>query len=145
MKKILIERGVVNAIFINRGYACVHYNGEPRSIHSLIMEFFTGVRPGRNNGLVTDHINRDKLDCRTINLRAIPQSKNNTNISKRVTSKSGYKGVHYSNGKGKFVAGITYNKKTYYLGLFNTAEMAAKAYNIAALKYFGPRAFLNKI
>lgn len=49
------------------------------------------LRP--SEGLVSDHINRDKLDNRRINLRAVTKLENNRNhgVSKR--NKSGYTGV----------------------------------------------------
>ena len=45
----------------------------------------------------------------------------------------------------KFGAKIKVNYKTINLGSYHTVDEAAKAYNDAAIKYFGTYANLNKI
>lgn len=62
---------------------------------------------------------------------------------KQKNNKSGYKGVLFF--RGKWVAKIKVNKKSFYLGSFNNVIEAAKAYNAAAIKYFGENAYLNPI
>jgi len=56
---------------------------------------------------------------------------------------SGYKGVTLHR-KGKWKAKIQFNKKGIYLGLYDTPEEAAIAYNKAAKEYFGEFAKLNR-
>lgn len=95
-----------------------------------------------------DHINGDPLDNRRENLRICTNQQNqrNSGISKR--NKSGYKGVRYANykrGAKKWRAVIVIDKKNTHLGYFMTKEEAAKAYNIAALHYFGEFARINEI
>ena len=90
-----------------------------------------------------DHINGDTLDNQRRNLRPATRSQNGANarISKRNTS--GFKGVSWHKQVKKWVAKIRVNRKLLHLGLFVSAEDAARAYDAAALKYFGEFARLN--
>lgn len=60
-------------------------------------------------------------------------------------STTGYKGVTTFKKLNKFDAVIHVNKKSIYIGRFETKEEAALAYNAAALKHFGPDAYFNEI
>lgn len=94
-------------------------------------------------GMVTDHINGDKLDNRKENLRYCTQGQNLRN-QRRTRSKSVYKGVKETL-QGSFQARIQINKKQIYLGNFKTPIEAARAYNDAAIEHHGEFAYLNKI
>lgn len=59
----------------------------------------------------------------------------------RIDSKSKYCGVYIQNKK--YLSGITFNQKNIYLGTYNIESDAAKAYDIAAIKYFGDSTVLN--
>lgn len=97
------------------------------------------------SGFVVDHINRNRLDNRRENLRVASRSQNTANSIKPSTNTSGFKGVHYRKDQGRWRAFIRVNKKGISLGQYSTAEEAAKAYNEAAVKYFGEFARLNDI
>lgn len=95
---------------------------------------------------IIDHINGNKLDNRRLNLRLATSTQNSQNArSKR--GKSKYKGIIFMPYRGKetIVARIVVNKKQIYLGTHKTEESAALAYNVAAVKYFGEFANLNKV
>ena len=98
-----------------------------------------------SKGFETDHINRNKLDNRKVNLRRVNRSQNSINISLRSNNVSGFKGVHWNKQRNKWRVKLNVNKKEIYLGLYVTQEEAALAYNQAAQKYFGEFAFLNQI
>ena len=58
---------------------------------------------------------------------------------------SKYKGVSFHKKDSKWWSTIIVNKKQIYLGRYDEEKDAAKAYNKAALKYFGEHAYLNKV
>lgn len=86
-----------------------------------------------------DHIDGDKLNNRRANLRAVLRGANTQNKPPR--GKLGLKGVvaHC----GKYVAQINFDKKHYHLGRFADPADAARAYDEAALRFYGPHAYLN--
>ena len=67
--------------------------------------------------------------------------------SKKITvnknSSSGFVGVVQDNRSGRWQAKIGHNGKSLSLGYYNTAEEAAKAYDLKALELRGPNAKLN--
>lgn len=93
----------------------------------------------------TDHINRDRLDNRKINLRICTYKDNSKNQSKKINNKSGFIGVHFKKSNKRWCAQISIDNKKTYLGLFDTPELAAMAFNKAAMKHYGEFAHLNKV
>lgn len=92
-------------------------------------------------GLQVDHINNNPLDNRRSNLRLCTPIENSRN--RRCQRPGRYKGVHKNNSN--WMAVIKTGGYLHYLGTFTTTTEAAKAYNTAAIKYFGEFAKLNKI
>lgn len=81
----------------NRGYWQVRLLGERFVQHRIIWELHFGPIP---EGMVIDHIDRDKSNNRIENLRCTSQSSNMTNQSQR--NSSGYKGVYQNQSSGKY-------------------------------------------
>lgn len=86
-------------------------------------------------GMLVDHINRDTLDNRRSNLRAVTFSQNTMNQKLSVKNVSGYRGV--SGKEGKWVAAIKVRGQTRWLGRFKDKLDAAVAYDMAALMLNG--------
>lgn len=94
---------------------------------------------------LVDHVNHDRLDNRAINLRLASKSENMCNRGATAGSKSGYKGVYEHKASRKWRAYIKKDYKQKYLGVFDTKEEAALAYNRAALELHGQFAYLNPV
>jgi|SRR3990167_679890 len=96
-------------------------------------------------GQMIDHKNRNKLDCRKINLRTCSKSQNAVNSFLRKDNTSGFRGVSYHNLEHKYKAKIVVNQKVIHLGTFSDPIEAAMAFNKAAKSYRGEFAVLNQI
>ena len=94
------------------GYALRRNNGETVRLHRLIMNC--------PEGMVVDHLNGDKLDCRKNNMRICSQSDNARNIHN-------IKGYCYDKTKEKWV--VRYRGRFY--GRYKTEEEAKRAYQLA--------------
>ena len=92
-----------------------------------------------------DHIDGNGCNNQKSNLRICTCLENAWNVKPRKNTSSKYKGVYYHSQSRKWQARINKNKKAYYLGLFETEEAAAEAYNNAATELFGEFARLNEI
>ena len=94
-------------------------------------------------GMKTDHINGDKYDCQKSNLRVCTQRQNIQNKSKQKNGKSIYKGVYPHPINKTWIAGMTVNNKSVYLGSFKEERHAAMCYDIWAKDLHGEFAKLN--
>ena len=83
-----------------------------------------GLSPG--DGLEGDHINRNKLDNRRSNLRAVTRAGNAQNYPAIAKKSSVYRGVHL-HSPGVWRAKIEVHGKVIHLGLFTDEQQAAEA------------------
>lgn len=85
-----------------------------------------------------DHINHNRLDNRKINLRPVTSHQNAMNMGKKCTNTSGVTGVRQEDHckTVKWVALLTYNYKTQWLGSYDTFDEAVKARLKGEIKYF---------
>jgi hypothetical protein len=117
--------------------------GDGRTLHMsrVVLERKLGrpLSPGEH----ADHVNHDTLDNRRGNLRAASRSQNLMNQGKTRRNTSGYKGV-FACGQ-RWRAGIRVSRRLMYLGSYSTRELAAWAYNLAAIEYHGSFARLNDV
>jgi hypothetical protein len=122
------------------GYWKIQYKGKPYFEHRLVWLYHHGWLPRQ-----LDHINGDKRDNRIENLRPTTDSQNHANVGISKNSKTGYKGVRWIPARKKYAAFIYSGKLSVYIGIFETPEEAAKAYNEAAKEWFGDFARLNEV
>lgn len=84
-----------------------------------------------------DHIDGNTLNNRRDNLRLCTRSQNMRNQGANRRNTSGYKGVDWNKDRRVWRAHITVDNRKIYLGYFDTAEEAHKAYCEASAKYHG--------
>lgn len=109
-------------------------------------QFIVGELP---KGQCADHIDRNRLNNTRANLRVVTAHWNSCNKPK-YTGKSKYRGVSPTkrNNLNPWVAsigmhGVGKKKCRVHLGYFRTEEDAARAWDAAALEWFGPLVELN--
>jgi hypothetical protein len=109
-------------------------------LHKLIAEKFLAKSKTKSNNLVGAK-NGNKLDCRIENI--LYRSRSVASRKRKTSSKAGYTGVYQENKK--FRAVISINKKSYHIGMFDTAEEAAMAYNKKSVELYGDDGKVNII
>jgi hypothetical protein len=114
-----------------KGYAArtVRIDGVLRTF--WLQRELLGLTPG--DGLEGDHINRNRLDYRRQNLRAIPKKGNRQNLASRGVS-STYRGVDWSKTSQRWRARIKVDGKEICLGHFLLEVDAALAARSARLR-----------
>lgn len=121
-------------------YNCYYARRTSRGIlmHRVVMK--------AKKGQQIDHINRNSLDNRKVNLRFCTSSQNHMNEKKRCGRNgkqptSQYKGVFRFENRWR--AQIKINRKQIHLGSFQSEIKAALAYDEAVCIYFGEYGRLN--
>lgn len=94
-------------------------------------------------GLEVDHRNNDGLNNQRFNLRICTHPQNTMNIPVYRTSTVGFKGATFRKRSNRWESYIKLDGVPSYLGSFESPELAAKAYDKAAIEYFGEFANLN--
>lgn len=128
---------------LNKGYAIKHkhvgmLNGRRIRV-GILLHRFIAERMGLDMTMEIDHKNRDKLDCRRCNLRTATDSQQAANKMRK--SSSGFKGVDKRNSKWR--AKIKTPEGVRYLGVHDTPEKAARAYDRVAREVHGEYARTN--
>jgi hypothetical protein len=122
-------------------FRCEKSEGEKRNhkvfMHRVILNAFPQIE--------VDHIDGDGLNNSRSNLRACTHQQNSMNRRVGKGNSSGYKGVSWHKSTRKWVATIRFRGKHMHLGLFDSIESAAMAYNVAANELFGDFARLNQM
>lgn len=99
----------------------------------------------KESPLFVDHRDFNGLNNQTHNLRIATKDQNRQNNRLRKNNKTGYKGVYRNPGYRRWRATIWKDRECIHLGMFDTPEEAAKAYNTAAMQLYGEFACLNTI
>jgi len=126
----------------NKYYACRRHGikeggrGEIITMHRVIEG---------HEGLDVDHIDGNGLNNQRSNLRSCTRAQNLRNKQKPNINQEPYIGIKKYSGifKTTWRAIIGHDGTTEHLGQFKTPELAARAYDAAARKYFGEYARLN--
>jgi len=116
------------------------YKTETIYLHRLVAERFLADDKSNKNNLVGAK-NGNKLDCRLENL--IWRSRSVASRQRKTSSKVGYTGVYKENNRYRAV--ISVNRKSVHIGMFDTPEEAALAYNKKSRELYGEDGKLNVI
>lgn len=115
------------------GYAVRDFRVDGKRKHTKMHRFIYELKHGDiKDGMIIDHINRDKLDNMVENLRIVTKQENNTNKSKRKNTSSKYVGVSKNKKSGNWVVEIRKNSKREYCASFTDEIASANAYNYHA-------------
>jgi len=120
---------------LENGYAVRHENGKRVFMHRDITQ--------APEGMVVDHINRNKLENCQANLRVCTRQENVRNRGRHAGSSSVFKGVGYRKHNHKWYAEICFQGERIWRGYFNDEAEAARVYDRMAVEFFGPFAYLN--
>ena len=124
----------------NTWYAVRHITKPDGKRQAVMMHrFILGLKPSE----LTDHRNHNGLHNWQDNLRICNHSQNKQNSNPQKNGSSKYKGVYWKKSIHKWGTQIMKKGKNYHLGYFTSEIEAAKAYDIAAVKYFGEFASIN--
>jgi hypothetical protein len=102
--------------------------------HIYLHHFILGRPP---SGKMIDHVDGNGLNNQRDNLRFATSGQNQQNRHFLSTNTSGYRGVTWNKKSNKWQAGIKFQEKSIHLGLFDTPEGAAYAYDMKAVEIFG--------
>jgi len=117
-----------------------NYKIETIYLHKLIAEkFLTDQRNGTRR--LVGAKNGDKLDCRLENLTW--RSRSIASRQRKTSSKTGFTGVYKEHNRYRAV--ISVDGKSVHLGMFDTPEEAAAAYNKESREMYGDEGKINKI
>lgn len=127
------RKGSVAGHINYHGYLSINFNNYHVLAHMVAWALHYGEWPSMH----IDHINCVKTDNRICNLRLATIQENARNRDKSKCNTSGFKGVSFFKGNGKYAANIGINRKKVFLGYFDEPEQAAAAYNAAVQAHHG--------
>lgn len=116
------------------------YKTETIYLHKRIAEKFI-PKPESEERLIVRVVNGNKLDCRVKNLEWATMSK--ASRKGRNYGETGYRGVRKDGNR--YRATIYVDRKAIHIGMFETPEEAALAYNEKSKHYFGDEGKINSI
>lgn len=105
------------------GYRAICINSKRYLSHRLVFLYIEGYLPEND----VDHIDRDKINNKWINLREVSNQCNAQNCKLSNKNTSGVTGVTFIKAKNKWYSQIMVSGKTIYLGLFEKFEDAVIA------------------
>jgi hypothetical protein len=141
-KNYITVVSIEDAHFLRERAWSADENKKKKSVYAVADKMKLHRRILQIDGRV-DHENGVGLDNRRENLRPATNRQNGQNARARTGGTSKYKGVCWVTSEQVWMAYIRIDGKHTVLGRFRDEIFAAKKYDEAAVKYFGPYARLN--
>jgi hypothetical protein len=113
-------------------------NNTSIQLHQLILQ-------NTPDGMVIDHINGNKMDNRSFNLRFASIPQNGQNRESLIGSSSKYLGVSWCKKSTKWISQSHYETKNIKLGAYENEIDAAIRYDTFVLLYYGEKAKTNNL
>jgi hypothetical protein len=132
-RRLIGQRADVKSGAKDQPYFHLYIGGKRYFSHRMAWLWVHGTEPSA----YIDHINGDTLDNRLVNLREATHQQNLFNRGANKNNTTGYKGVRLTRSGKKYWAEIKIDRKSKYLGAFDSAELAHQAYCAAAARLFG--------
>ena len=119
-----VRKGDIAGRISNRGYRAIKLQGIQYQAHRLAWLIYYGKFPENQ----IDHINGDKLDNRLCNIRDVTHRENAQN--RKIHRQGKLTGATWCGGKRRkcWVSQAKVNRKTVFIGMFQTPEEAHNAY-----------------
>lgn len=118
-----VAAGVAAGTVDPDGYVIVMIDGRNYRAHRLAYLYMLGVWPEHE----IDHENRQRADNRWLNIRPATRKQNAENVSVRIDSTSGVRGVSWCSRTCKWRASIKHGYRQIWLGRHPTIEAATTA------------------
>lgn len=122
------------------GYLIITFAGVKYRAAKLAHLYMTGEWPSDE----MDHIDKDKLNDRWVNLRVASRSENALNRDLQSNNVSDARGVHWDSIRGKWFAQVKKGGINHFCGRFDNIGEAIAARDAAAMTLHGDFAILNQ-
>ena len=119
----------------DNGYVVTGRGSDGYRLHNFVLDREADLMT------VSDHINRNPMDCRKVNLRVCSRTENNANVGLRKDNSTGFRGIYKR--KERWSASVICKRTIHRAGVFDSKEEAAMAYDIKAKELFGEFAYQN--
>lgn len=117
------KKGNIAGSLNGKGYLRIIINSKEYLSHRLVFLYMNGKMPTEE----VDHINRNKIDNRYLNLRLVSHKENHLNKGVFRNNKVGLSGIEFNKAKNQWRVRIQKDKKRYFLGYFDDLEVAKEA------------------
>lgn len=116
-----LKPGAIAGCRCPQGYWVIRVFGKNMKAHRLAWLYVYGYLPKR-----IDHIDRNRSNNAIANLRTVTAAQNSANRAARSANQSGYVGVYWNKLAKKWQARVFIKGKTHYIGIFDSADEAAR-------------------
>ncbi len=125
------KKGELAGYLDKEGYIRIKIGKTSYKAHRLAWCYIYGYFPPNH----TDHINHNKADNRSCNLREVTSAENQKNTKIRKDNKSGVIGVYWRGSQNRWTSSINISGRKIHLGSFVSFHEAVNARKLAEVAY----------